>query len=90
MQAITTKILPATSTKPTRIKAVCARGSAIISYPDAANQEDAHRIAAENLVHRFAREDAKKYGTPYGDNPWIAPRACGQTVSGDYVHVFTK
>ncbi len=90
MQAIITKVLPATNTKPTRIKAICARGSMTISYPDAQTTEEAHVMAVNALVSRFAREDEKEYGTPREKNSWLAHRVCGQMVSGDYCHVFTK
>ena len=91
MQAIITKVLPATDTKPTRIRAVCARGSMTISYPDADNEEQAHALAVEALVDRFAREDETEYGTPREKNSWLAHRVCGQMVrGGDYCHVFTK
>lgn len=90
MQAIITKVLPATNTKPTRIKAICARGSITISYPDADNQEEAHVRAAHALATKFAVEDAAHYGTTTIHSTWLAPRVCGQMVRGDYCHVFTK
>ena len=90
MQAILTKILPATNTKPTRIKAICERGAAVMSYPDVDRREDAHKQAVNNLVHRFASEDAKAYGSPYNKNPWFMPYCSGQIASGEMVHVFCE
>ena len=90
MQAITTKIIPATNTKPTRIKAECARGSVTISTDsiDYNGQESMHHIAARHLTDIFCNQDAPS--TPIDKNPWNAPFVTGQIKSGDYVHVFTK
>lgn len=89
MQAIATKVIPATNTRPTRIKAECARGSFIIPYPDTVTGEAAHRFAAEYLCGTFAAADRKHYGTPDAGKNWLAPFVTGQVKSGDYVHVFT-
>ena len=88
MQAIITKVIPATNFKTTRIKAICERGSVIISAIDLS--EDAHELAAKVLCIRFADEDEKKYETPPNNNPWLRPFVTGQLPSGDYVHVFTS
>ena len=94
MQAIETKIIPATNTKPTRIKASCERGSIIVSADslsgDQANgSESTHVKAAQNLVNKFAQEDLEEYGTPIEKNPWMFPRVVGGTKEG-YAHVFTR
>lgn len=55
-QAIVTKVLPCTNTKPTRIKATSASGlSVVISVPIAlsASDEAAHAQAAGKLLHRL-------------------------------------
>ncbi len=92
MQAIQTKVLPATDTKPTRIKAQCARGSIVIApylkeYSDMSEQ--AHRFVVERLVHTFALSDLKEYGTPIDGNPLKRPFVSGCLPNGDYCHVFT-
>lgn len=94
MQAIETKLIPATNTKPTRIKARCERGSIIVSADalsgDQANgSESTHVKAADLLVRRFAEEDLKEYGTPINKNPWMFRRVVGGTKEG-YAHVFIE
>ncbi len=91
-QAIETKLLPATNTKPTRIKARCDRGSIIVSADSLSGDqmngsEHTHVAAAQMLVDRFVAEDAKKYGSDPKKNPWSAPRIAGGTKEG-YCHVF--
>lgn len=91
-QAIETKILPATNTKPTRIKARCERGSIIISADSLSGDqmngsESTHVKAAQILVEKFIREDSKQYGSDPKTNPWNAPRVAGGTKEG-YAHVF--
>jgi len=93
MQAIETKLIPATNTKPTRIRARCERGSIIVSADslsgDQANgSESTHVKAAQLLVDRFVKEDSKRYGSDPAKNPWSAPRIAGGTKEG-YAHVFT-
>jgi hypothetical protein len=92
MQAIETKLIPCTNTKPTRIKASCERGSIIVSADslsgDQANgSESTHVAAAQLLVNRFLAEDLKEYGSDPERNPWNAPRVVGGTREG-YAHVF--
>lgn len=87
MQAIETKILPATNTRGTRIKAMCARGSVISPLGNKSLEED-HILAAALLKSVFAEEDRKKYGTPPAKNPWTMPTACGCLPNGNYAHVF--
>lgn len=88
MQAIVTKIIPATNTKPTRIKATCARGSVTICCDS--SSETAHRVVALKLVGKFLTEDAEEYGTPPKENPWGKPFVSGCLPSGNYAHVFTS
>ena len=92
MQAIETKLIPATNTKPTRIRARCERGNIIVSADalsgDQANgSESTHVAAAQKLVDRFVAEDSKQYGSDPKTNPWSAPRIVGGTKAG-YAHVF--
>jgi len=86
MQAITTRYIPATDTKPTRIKAECERGSAIV--PVDYSGEDQHEKAKNFLCGKFASEDLKKYGSPVVSNPWIKKTIKGTIKNGDVVHVF--
>ena len=60
MKAILTKIIPATNTKPTRIKAYTEGGNAITlswSEADAADrtQGEAHLYAAQRLAEKMGR-----------------------------------
>lgn len=87
MQAIITKVIPATNTKPTRIKASCERGS--LTACEDASAEGSHRSVAAALCAKFAKEDEKRYGSPLSTNPWLRPFVTGQIPSGDYAHVFT-
>ncbi len=92
MQAIVTRVIPATNTKPTRIKASCARGSLVVA-PNMNNygetSEQAHEFVARYLTRKFALADREQYGTPIEANPWERPFVTGSLPSGDYVHVFT-
>lgn len=90
MQAIITKYLPATNTKPSRISAKCARGSIIVSYPHELSGDACHVYAVDQLVARFAAEDLTQYGTPLAANPWSKARVFGTLPSGDVVHVFVE
>lgn len=86
MQAILTKILPATNTQPRRIKASCARGS--ITICEDGSSESNHGWAATKLCSTFVAEDSKEYGTPPEKNPWAQRRVMGCLPNGDYAHVF--
>lgn len=85
MQAIITKYLPATNFRGERIKASCKRGSLTIGYPHELSGNACHTEACSQLVAKFVKEDAARYGIER--NPWSHPRVCGQLPSGDYVHV---
>lgn len=94
MQAIETKLIPATNTKPTRIRARCERGSIIVSADSLSGDqmngsESTHVKAADALVRKFADEDLKEYGTPIEKNPWMFRRVVGGTREG-YAHVFVE
>lgn len=88
MQAIITKYLPATNFKGSRIRAKCARGSILISYPHELSGEAVHLYAARELVKRFATEDFNQYKTPPDKNPWLKPRVCGGLPDGTFAHVY--
>ncbi len=54
MQAIVTKYLGATNTKPSRIKATSASGlSLTISYPHELTSDNAHQLAARKLCDKY-------------------------------------
>jgi len=54
MQAIQTKVITVTSTRPTRIKAWCAGGSLTMTYPSGHNNpQSAHRVVAQALVKKL-------------------------------------
>ena len=59
MQSITTKYLPATNVRGSRIKASCERGSVTISYPHELSGDAVHCAAVDALLAKFAREDAE-------------------------------
>ena len=91
-QAILTKVLPATHSRPTRIKAQAARGWVTVSYDFAGplDGEMTHRRAALELINRFLAEDAVKYGSDRSRNPWARPFLTGCLPSGNYAHVFVE
>lgn len=91
MQAILTKVLPATNTKPTRIKAECARGSKILSTDSIGDisKPETHAFVARHLVNCFVNEDKAEYDSDPKKNPWAKPFVTGCLPNGDYVHVFT-
>lgn len=86
MQAIITKYIPATNTKPSRIKASCERGSGFFSAQDLDDWGTAHRAACDALCARFDAEDSKKYGSTC--KTWSRAKASGQIPSGEYVFCF--
>ncbi len=88
MQAIITKYLPATNSKPSRIKATCERGSLTLSYDHGLEAGEAHRAVCDALCARFDAEDAKKYGSKPGHWSWSRSKASGQIPSGEYVFCF--
>ncbi len=93
MQAIQTKIIPATNSKGTRIKATCGRGSIVldadeIAGTDANASAETHRRAALRLINRFLDEDAKQYGSNRQTNPWAGHFSTGCLPDGSFAHVF--
>lgn len=90
MQAIVTRYVPATNTKPSRIKASCVRGSVLTSYPHELSGDAVHEYAAAALVAKFCAADRKEYGTPIEKNPWNQPRVSGWLPSGGMAHIFTS
>jgi hypothetical protein len=90
LQAIRTIVIPATNNRPTRIKAICARGGFTVSY-DFAGPLDSmatHRAAANALCGKFIDEDTEKYGSDRSAIPWGQPFVTGVLENGDYCHAF--
>ncbi len=88
-QAILSKVIPASPTKPTRVKATCARGSYTMNYDSERGLTENHIACVQYLVSRFATEDYSKNGVDMNKNTWCKPRVVGQLPNGDYCHVFT-
>lgn len=72
-QAIITKFLGPTNTKPARIKATCAYGSITIGYhsvpEDKTGCEARNRWAAEQLIIKLNQERNLEYNTWYLTEP---------------------
>lgn len=90
MQAIISKFLPPTNTRPSRIKATCERGSITITYPHEFSGDACHAYAANLLCERFIAEDVRRYGSDPRANSWSRKRVLGTIPGGDVVHVFTE
>lgn len=88
MQAIQTRYLRATNTKPSRIKALCERGSLTLTYNsfNGLGGEQAHIEAVNQLCKHFSKEDAIKQGL--ASKQWLRLKVTGQLPNGDYAHVF--
>ena len=54
MQAITTKFIPATDTKGSRVKATAQTGSVTLGWDHSLNPADNHKAAAMALVDKFS------------------------------------
>jgi hypothetical protein len=82
LQAISTKYIPTTNSRGSRIKAHCERGSITIGYPLDMSGSDCHEAAVIALLEKFAKADPEGLGT-WGT---IADYAIGGTAEG-YVFV---
>lgn len=73
MQSITVKVLPATNTKPTRLKAICQAGSKTVSYSYGGMTQEKQQLATD-------------FATELG---WLNGRelAFGEIVTGETVAV---
>lgn len=56
-QAIATRYLPPTNTRPSRIRATCDRGSVTVSFPLELDGPACHAEAMRVLLDKFAAED---------------------------------
>ena len=63
-QAIVTRYLGPTNTRPSRIRASCDRGSITITFPQGDGLADAHAVAVRALLAKFAREDGTTRSWP--------------------------
>jgi hypothetical protein len=57
-QAIVTKYLPVTNSRPSRVKATCDAGSVIAEWDHALNIDQNHARAAEKLADKFGWKGA--------------------------------
>lgn len=78
-QAILTKFIPCTDTKPNRVKAFCDAGSIIIVWKDNLNTQENHERAARALVG--------KLGWFYPNGTWCTIIASLPKNLGGYVFV---
>ncbi len=83
-QAIVTKVLPATNTKPRRIKAAAYAGSITVAYskldgdngkPAIVGNENQHKAVARMLMDKYK---------------WAGQLHTGRLPNGDYAHVQTE
>lgn len=87
MQVIITKYIPATSRRPSRIKATCDRGSVTIPYPYEGT--DSHLPAVLALIAKFVLEDLNERREPVESNPWNRPFISGGLPNqASMAHVF--
>ena len=88
-QAIETKYIGASNTKPSRIKAECWGGSVTISYPHELDTDKAHAAAAQALIDKMTAL-ATKYGgsrTIWNTGRWVQG---GNAKGTGYVFTVTE
>ena len=72
MQAITTKFLPPTNVRGSRVKATAQAGSVILNWDHALNPDGNHRAAAEAFARKFGWHGEWIAGGLYnGDMIWV-------------------
>ena len=82
-QAITTKFIPCTNAKCSRVKASCERGNITISWDHALNSSENHEKAVKELLTKFEKEDIAKWGQAmFSKGTWFG----GATETG-YIFV---
>ena len=84
MHAILTKVIPATNTRGTRIKAACAAGSLTVDYHSVGeggifSDQERHAAVARMLVKKL-----------WGGRPQQHDVISGCLPSGDYCHVLSS
>jgi hypothetical protein len=78
MQAITTKYLPPTNRRISRVKAQCEAGAIVLNWDNALNVDENHAAAANALRDKLGW-NSNNYGQLIG----------GAMVGGGYCFVFT-
>lgn len=86
MQAIRTKYIGPTNTRPARVKAECERGNLTVEWAQGLGVDSNHRRAAQMLLTKFSAEDVKEYGGVEADHHW-GELVSGQLTDGCGVHV---
>lgn len=81
MQAVQTRILPCTNTRPKRIKAWAWAGEIILSYHSMPLEytDQAHEYAARELANKFN----------WLSEPYVSMHS-GCLANGDYCHVLVR
>lgn len=102
MQAITTKYIPATNNRPSRIKAKlesksitvsCGKLETAMNVSSYSHDEEIHRAAAIMLMKEMANDCIKKFNptdeiqTRQCCFPWLNNIRTGQIYNGWYVHL---
>lgn len=102
MQAIITRHIPCSNTKPTRISARCAASCRVFSinqldnaFPDLHTNEQYHRAAARLLclfiIHEQATQKEPRHCCPPEDNVWNGRFSTGAGPNRkEFYHVFDK
>lgn len=90
MQAIITKFIPPTNTRPARYKATCERGSLTLSANYKLDANENHRAVCDALCAQFDAKDFAEYGigASRSKHTWSRPKAGGQIPSGEFVFCF--
>ena len=89
-QAIVTRYLCPTNTRPSRIKVTCDRASLTITFPQGESLVDAHAVAVRALLAKFHKEDAPDGDYRYRSWPEFGRWVCGgmpQSSKDAYVWV---
>ena len=76
-QAIVTRYLGPTNTRPSRIRATCDRASITISFPQGESLVDAHAEAVRALLAKFHKEDAPDGDFRFRSWPAFERWVCG-------------
>ena len=71
MQAIRTKYLGPTNTRPSRIKAIAEAGYVTVSLDHSLNSDENHAVAAIKLMEKFGWEGELVGGSIGSDYVWV-------------------
>ena len=86
---IVTKYIRPYLCRGARITAKCEILRVTLPWDYAMNPQENHEAAAAELLKCIDDRNATKYG-PGVSRMGALPRVCGQTKSGEYVHVFAR